>query len=321
MKLRDYKNKVLASIALAAIIYLIIGFWSNFGELERTMRDFYWPYIFLMFATATLNFIIRFVKWHFFVKLLKIKIPIYDSWIIFISGFSMAITPGKIGELIKSYLIKKAYNEPVSKTAPMVFADRINDLAGLLIIASVGAMGFDYGKNVLKILSLILISVIVIILARPVFESILSFFSRIKYFSPHIQKISNLYESSYILLKPKYLAITIPISTIAWAFEGLTFYLAILAFGWKIGFLASMFIYSFSMILGAISFIPGGLGLTEGTMVGLMLLLNMTKAQSSATTLIVRIVTLWYAIFLGSLALLVFQKKHGPGSNNNINNN
>jgi glycosyltransferase 2 family protein len=52
-----------------------------------------------------------------------------------------------------------------------------------------------------------------------------------------------------------------------------------------------------------LSFLPGGLGGAEVTMVGLLLLNGMNEAQAVACTLFVRLATLWFAVILGLLAL------------------
>ena len=58
------------------------------------------------------------------------------------SGLITSITPGKMGELLKSYLVKQIKNIPISKTAPIIFAERITDSTSLMVISIIGAYSF-----------------------------------------------------------------------------------------------------------------------------------------------------------------------------------
>jgi uncharacterized protein (TIRG00374 family) len=62
-------------------------------------------------------------------------------------------------------------------------------------------------------------------------------------------------------------------------------------------------IYAVSMLVGALSFIPGGLGSTEAVMVLLLKLTGVDATTALAITLIARVATLWFAVVLGLLCL------------------
>lgn len=61
--------------------------------------------------------------------------------------------------------------------------------------------------------------------------------------------------------------------------------------------------------------LPGGLGVTEASVAGLLLLLiedpAFTRADAAAATLLVRFSTLWFSVLLGVAALLTLQRR-GP---------
>ncbi len=94
------------------------------------------------------------------------------------SGLIMSITPGKVGELLKSYLVKEVTNEPISKTAPIIFAERITDFVSLLIIAIVGAYIFDYGGEITIGVALFFLVIIVIISNKRLALPIINLFEK-----------------------------------------------------------------------------------------------------------------------------------------------
>ena len=54
------------------------------------------------------------------------------------AGFALAITPGKVGELVKSYLLRSMHGVPVARSAPVVIAERVADLLALLVLSVIG---------------------------------------------------------------------------------------------------------------------------------------------------------------------------------------
>src|SRR5207249_4789587 len=85
-----------------------------------------------------INYLLRFLKWELYLRRLGVRIPLSDSFLIFLSGFSLTVTPGKVGEVLKSYLLREAHGVPMARTAPIVVAERLTDLVALALLAVVG---------------------------------------------------------------------------------------------------------------------------------------------------------------------------------------
>ena len=54
----------------------------------------------------------------------------------------MTVTPGKVGEWLKSYLLKEVHGTPVTRSAPILLAERLTDSLALLIICGFGVVAF-----------------------------------------------------------------------------------------------------------------------------------------------------------------------------------
>jgi uncharacterized protein (TIRG00374 family) len=93
------------------------------------------------------------------------------------------------------------------------------------------------------------------------------------------------------------------LSVLAWAAEGVGLYYLVYFLGYEIDLLTCLFIFGFSMLIGAITFLPGGLGGTEVTMVKLLALQNVSSSSAVAITLLLRLATLWFSVALGLIAL------------------
>jgi len=266
----------------------------------------------LILGLAMMNYIFRFSKWQIYLKRLNVTLNFKISIIIFFASFIMSITPGKMGELIKSYLIKEVNGTPLSKTMPIVFAERVTDFLSVTFLAIIGAYVFNYGKSIIIAIGIVFILTVILLSNRKICFWILNFAKRIKFFSKHMEKFIIAYDSIYILLKFKTLVTTFIISVFAWFFECAGFYFVLKIFSSStsidVSLLTATFIYCFSTLIGAIAMLPGGLGATEASLTGLLVLLNIPKDVSAASTIIIRVCTLWFAVILGIIGTWAFEK-------------
>ena len=71
----------------------------------------------------------------------------------------------------------------------------------------------------------------------------------------------------------------------------------------------SIVTHTASGLFGALTMLPGGLGTTEASMIGLLGVKGVEINLASPLTLIIRLMTLWFATLLGVLILFLNKKK------------
>jgi len=306
-----YKKKILVSIAFGAIIYLGISIYADFDKLLKAFGQFNWFWLPLILGLSFMNYIFRFLKWQYYLFILEIKLSWKESFLIFLSAFTMSVTPGKMGEVLKSYLLKEENGTPVSKSAPIVLAERLTDFVSIVLLCIIGSYVFNYGKTVILIIGIAFILMIILISMRGISLKLISILGEISFLEKHIDKIQTAYESIYQMIRIKPLIIATFISLVSWFFECMGFYLVLNAFAGtidtEINLLSATFIYAFSTLIGAIAMLPGGVGVTEASLTGLMVLSKIPKDISVASTIIIRIATLWFAVLVGVVSVLVYQ--------------
>lgn len=305
------RQRIFISIAIAAIIYLGFVIYIDYEKLILSFIKFNWLLLPVLLVLSLGNYIVRFFKWEYYLKLIQVPLKRADSFSIFMSGLIMSVTPGKMGELLKSYLIKQVNSTPVSKTAPIVLAERATDFLSLTIMALIGAYIFDYGKNIAMIIGMILILSVIILSNKTIFIMLTNIISRINFISKYADKIQTAYDSSSRLLAIRPLLLMILVSTISWGFECIGYYIILKNFELNVSVVWSFFSYSFSTIVGAVSMLPGGLGVTEGSLTLMGFQKGLAENDAVATTFIIRVVTLWFAVLVGAISLLIYQKRFG----------
>jgi glycosyltransferase 2 family protein len=309
--LKNLRKKILLSIALAGLFYLGFTIFADYKDVLSAFEKFNWLLLLPLLLLSLVNYFVRFLKWDYFLSVIKIKLNKIDSLSIFLSGLVMSVTPGKMGELLKAYLTKEVTGVPISRSAPIVFVERITDFLALIIISISGAFIFNYGIEIVIGVGIFLIALIVIISNKKLALAILKLLEKNRFLDKHLQKFNNAYDSSYQLLKFRPLIYMTLVSVISWLAECLGYYIILRNFGIENSFLWAAFSYSFATIAGAISMLPGGLGVTEGSLTFMLIRNGQAKEFAVATTFIVRVVTLWFAVIVGIFSLMFYQKRFG----------
>jgi len=292
----------------AVIVSTGIAVFSDFGRVAELLGRISPGWLMWILGAVIFNYVLRFLKWAYFLHLLHLSVQFKDSIWTFFSAFTMVLSPGKIGEVVKSLLLKARYGYPVSKTAPIVLAERITDLLGLLILSLYGASRFAFGGGTLAIFCFIIVGGIFLI-TRKLFwsylrENVAARFAQLDKFRSSLIVLE---ESTSNLLALKPIAVTTMMSAISWAGEGMALFFIFQALGVSREELLgiSIFAHAFSSIVGAFSFLPGGLLVTEGTLGVFFVFVGIGTDQSVSATFLIRALTLWFAVFLGATVFLL----------------
>jgi len=284
-----------------------MGIYADFRNLLSAIERFNWTYILLLLVLTTAGYFIRFIKWNYFLRRVDVHLNLKDNLFVFFSGLSMIITPAKVGEIWKGWLIKEINGESLGKTVPVVIIDRITDLFSLIILFFLGIFYYKEGIYIILILLLILVGFFVIIRSRTISEKIISILEhRVGKYSKDIKTMHQTFEK---LIEPKGLIGMSILNSIAWFFECLGLYFVIIGFGEYLGITLSTFVFSFASLAGAVSMIPGGLGVSEATISGLLQLFGLTSIIAVGVAIIVRFGTLWYGAILGLSVYMIFKKR------------
>jgi len=320
--LKQIKKRILISLVVAGALYLALTIYADLNNLSKVLSKFSLWLFPLVLILSLLNYISRFLKWDYYLLILKVNIKRIDSFSIFMSGLIMSVTPGKMGEILKAYLVKQISGTPISRTAPIIFAERITDFISLVIIALVGAYVYDYGRNIVLGVGIFFLLVVLIISNKNIALPIINQFEKVKFLKKYLLNIHAAYESSYLLLRPLPLFYMTMLSFVSWSFECLGYHLILANFDVDLSYLWASFSYAFATIVGAISMLPGGLGLTEGSLTYMLIQKSYSKEVAVASTFIIRAVTLWFAVLVGIISVSLYQKRFGKITDENfINNN
>ena len=299
-----FNKKFLIILIGCIIVYSLFLILSDFSKLSEVILDFEIMYLPLILILVPLGWLALYFRWTFLVKNSGYVLPHKKNFQIFLSGFPLSITPGKVGELLKCELLKENFNMPRKITAPIILVERLYNAVGIMTISSLGIWYFDFSGIVILITSCALIGIFIALRSKSLFSSLINKTSKIKYLSKFSDSFSDSYEVINHSIKPKIFIISSLLSAIYWILESVAVYFVFKSFG--IDFLELynvVLAYTSSIILGVASFAPGGIGVAEGTLISLLSIQGLSLSTAITLTLFIRIFTLWYAVFVGFIAL------------------
>ena len=299
-----FDNRIIWVVIASVGLYGVFLFFSDFNIISKQISNFKYEFLPLILLLVSISWTPLLVRWQILLKKNDINIPIKKSFLLFLGGMSMTITPGHVGELIKSQLIKTIYNIPRTKTAPIIFVEKFYDLTGAIIASIMGIIILGMDASLILISVSILIVIIFLIYYRPIFEFILKRVTKTKFFSKYSENISDSYEIVRNSTTPQISSISFGLSILYWVIISIAVHFILLSFGIdSINILKTISIYSSSVVIGAISFIPGGLGITEGSLIGLFSLEGIDISLALILSVMIRILTMWYSVSIGFICL------------------
>ena len=299
-----FKKSLLIGILGIIVIYAIILIAFDINIISEKIGDFDSQYLPIIIPLIPLTWGVLFLRWNLLLKNSDIDIPLKDNFMIFISGFALGVTPGKVGELIKSQLLKNKFNIPRTKTAPLVIVERFYDFFAIAIISLFGILVFEYSIYIFGILAIGISIFLIVTSSEKIFLKFLNKIEKIKFlknFSNELPKSFNVIQKS---TRGKIFPLSITLSVIFWFLDSIIAYLTLLSFGIDIiDYFVLMSIYTSSIILGVISFLPLGIGVVEGSLVGFLSLNGIEFHLATAIVVFIRFFTRWIGVMAGFIGL------------------
>lgn len=313
-------KKILPWFMVGFLVLIGLAFVGDIRQISALAREFRWEILPVLMGFTLINYLLRFVKWHFYLNQIGLKnFPIFHSLRLFVAGFPLAMTPGKAGEVLKGVWLKELTGLPVSRGVSVIVAERISDGLAVLLLSTFGVIAYPQYAYAFVLVLILLVGLIIISQIKPFAYWLLDITRKLPLIKRFSQHLFEFYEGSFIVFRPGATLLAVALGTISWLFEGIGFYLLLINLGLPANqetFANAVFILAFSTVIAAVSTLPGGLGAAEASIAGMLtLLVGMNPTNATFATLIIRLATLWFGIALGlltwvfSLELLGFKVK------------
>lgn len=295
---------------LAVALYGVFVIYTGMSQIGSSLERFHASAFVLALALACFNYLLRFLKWQYYLRRLGVEgVPALDSLLVFLTGFVLTITPGKLGEVFKSVVLAKTHGVPVARTAPIVIADRLTDVIGIVILILIGGATFPGGLPwALAGTGAVALGLLFILWETPG----MLLCQRLEHgrgrLSQLVPRLRESLASLRVLAGPSSLSIPTLLSVVGWGCEGVALFVLLAGFKADVSLSLSIFFYATATLAGALVPVPGGLGLVEGMLrEELVHLGGVEQGAATSAMILVRLATLWWAVVVGFLALLILR--------------
>jgi uncharacterized protein (TIRG00374 family) len=334
--MQKYRNRLIAGGILAVVIYVgLLLIFDNQGQLTESvvtaLRDFPAWLLIPLIGTQLAVAASRFMVWQFYLGVIgaRDKISVFDSAVLFISGFVLVMSPGKAAELLKAVLLKIRTGVPIARSAPIVIAERVVDGLSLAIILtatlllmgdqlalgeySTASRAIIYSTAVLLTLGLIVVQIAP--LAYFILDRIIARLPLVRRFHA---PLTDFYESSREIFQLRHLLPAAMRGFGVYLFSSLGFVLILWGFGLELTptlVLQAIFINGVTATLGALSFVPNGAGVTELSTAAMLTAIVapnnpvLTIGVAAAAALLQGFFHKWFRVLLGLIVGVIFRNR------------
>jgi len=319
-RLRRLEYLVVVSLVLFVAAMAAASFYAGLGEIAARLSRLSVGLIAGLLGLSLINYALRAMRWHLYSEHLHLRIPAGMNLLHFIAGFALTTTPGKVGEALRLWLIERCHGHRYERIVPLFLGDRLADMNAVMLLCLAGIAGFpdQLWATVVAGIGMLLLS-LSLAFPRPLIAATTGLYAMGGRRGRRLfARARAALRQTARLFAPRLLLPAMALSLAGWLAEVYAFHWLLDGLAAGLSLLQAAFVFTFAIIVGAVSMLPGGLGSAEATMVALLLALGVELETALAATAVIRATTLWFGVALGFLALPAALKlargRHGPGA-------
>ena len=292
-------------IFLAALAVVLAGLLFGGQDLMAYLRHLTPGVIAVLLGLSLVNYALRAWRWDIFARQRRIRVPFLRNALYYVAGFALTVTPGKVGEALRLWLMRQRDAQPYGRTLPLLLADRLADGLALLAVACIGIASLNGGIILALIPAALVLLAMWWLCTRPRLLLIMAHWlqGRIGRGRGGLRKLHRLTREISGLLGSGPFLLGLLLSVIGWMAEATALWWLLDSLGAPLDLHVVAFVFAAAMLAGAVAMLPGGLGGAEVSMVALLVGFGVAVEPSVIATALIRLTTLWFAVGLGFLAL------------------
>jgi glycosyltransferase 2 family protein len=303
--------------ALAAVfaVVCLYGLRADIATISLAPLAHAWDLVVLAVACSLLNYVLRIVRWQRYLGRLGRSMPFGFVGLTYLAGFAFTVSPGKVGEMARARYYSR-FDVSLPDVAGAFFVERLMDVIAMTALAALITTALPryqfvmWSAGVLIVVALITLRLLPWGRIASVLEARTHLPRAVVRFGVGVAKALTAARS---LLSTGPLLLGFVLGLVAWGFEGVgLFALSSMFPAVHLAPTAAVGIYAVAVLVGALSFLPGGLGSTEAVMTALLATRGYAVGDALLITMACRIVTLWFAVLIGWIAVLLLRNRMTP---------
>jgi uncharacterized protein (TIRG00374 family) len=305
------RKRALTVVIAISVFYIFLAVFSDVNLLVQYFHKVDVNFLFLILLSFAASIFFKSLRQGHILKNIQITPSFKDNLVLYLSGLSMSITPLSVGQMIKSHYLLKYYHQPISKTLPIVIIERYHDVLALLSFSIIFVLANDISILKIPIFTIAIIFAVFTLAARSsrlirLFEVLINKTRLSKKFQ---NKPSDFRKTLFSIFQRKAFLSCWCLSMVSWLFEAIGVSLCFSSLNLNFSFDFTTAFYFSSIIFGAISLLPAGIGVTEVSFVHLLSYYGVGLSTSTALILLIRLSSLWFSTLIGIIATRLVVRK------------
>jgi len=301
-------------LIFSLLLLALLLYYSDFFKVVSLLAKANIFYVSLGFCLWFFGLVIRTERWRYLLSKAKIKLGFWQTAKVYIQGMFLSnVTPAKVGDPLRSVLLKAACKKSISSSLPSVFVERIFDVVVTVLFSLLGLF-FFYSLSLWLAAAVAVytavfgVAVYVLISERRTrkFFGKLSFLFKFAKLEKKVESFSRSLHKAFMKYKNRRtLFVAFVYSALVWLVEGLILWVSFLSIGISISIAFCITIVAFTTLIAVLTFLPGGLGSSEAVSVLVFTkLFNLSIAEVMSAAILSRLFGYWVYVLLGAVLLL-----------------
>ena len=319
-------RSLLAGLGIALAIYLVLLLAANSLQVLERPGQFPLLLILPLAALKVLTWLCRFALWQRFLEVAGVRerIGAGNSAILYLAGLSLSVSPGKSAEALKALVLKRWTGLPLNRGLPVVVAERVAETLAVLILSALAlaAGAADLApapaRHLLLLAAAALLTGLLLLNSPPARRRILVLVAAVPPFRRAQDWLRAFLAGSGEMLRLRHLPRVLLPALLATAGDALVLLVILHGFGLTLSgqlLFQALLIVSLTPLIGALSGLPNGAGITEFSVAAMLLTLvapsqpGLTAAGAAAVALIEGFFHKWLRVLVGLVVALGFRER------------
>ncbi len=297
--------RIIFLLVVSFLLILAVHKTVDWQQLWILLVEFPKLWIIALCALSLLISVLKSWRFHLMLKNNQIDLSFVQTLKVYLAGQTTTPLPG--GEALRSVLLKKETGARISETSGAVITQAFLEFSSAALLVVIGS----FVLNIEKIAAGIAIGSVLLVgflLTHPkALQKLIKLSSRIKKLEKAAVHLLNIQKDIKKNVFAKVFIQALSIAICANFLGGLMIYIIAQQYQQNVELLPTIFVYCASIVFSSLSgVIPAGLGVTEGGMVGILLIMGIGFPQALAIVVIFRLITLLFYVLVGFITLLAF---------------
>ncbi len=310
MRPRHLGSWIAIGLGLAGLGALILA--VNPAHLGRVITRFDAVFIPPIVACSALYYLLQGIRWQFLLRDAGARLPMPETIFINLVGQITSMLP--LGELARVALAARASRRPFGDILATVTVQEMTYGLLLVVVAVPGMFEFRLSPAIPAVVLGGAALALAVLTFPPLFQALRRALERVVWLRRLVGALDDLQSATLVLLRR--------LSTLGWSVISLLQVAAMTTVFWLIlqavdpgifTWLEAASVYAVATIAGEVSVIPGGIGASEATFAGVLIVAGVPAPTATAIALLQRLADQGVATLAGLVAYWVLRRRYDLG--------